>query len=88
MPSTLRLNYLFSHSFKVVFCSYVPGESCTCVYVCVCVRVCVCVCVHVCVCACVCVCVCVTILPVSVTLSLNYLFSQSFKVIMSGPGVQ
>ena len=74
---TLSLNYLFSHSFKVAFCSYVPGES---------VRVCVCVCTRMCVCACTCVCVracvCVgvTILPASVTLSLNYLFSQSFKV--------
>ena len=27
VPVTLSLNYLFSHSFKVAFCSYVPGES-------------------------------------------------------------
>ena len=47
---TLSLNYLFSHSFKVAFCSYVRGESCTCVcvYAYVCVRACVCLCVCVC----------------------------------------
>ena len=53
--------------------------------VCVCTRMCVCACMCAYMCACVCACVCgvcvgVTILPVSVTLSLNYLFSQSFKV--------
>ena len=61
----------------------VPTCVVSLVCVCVCVRVCclcVCVCVRVCMRACVRVCVCVTILPVSVTLSLNYLFSQSFKV--------